>query len=136
VSDSVALGSVPSRAVGQIPYSPAAGRLLVSSDQPLAVPVGPGGQHQQPAGPQQRPAAGQDLREGVQQHRLAHPAEVAGIQGTYDPHRQIVVVEADLGRPIERVGGADTTTGLRILSESFALGHVMPLPRPLCGTRG
>jgi hypothetical protein len=28
-----------------------------------------------------------------------------GIQGTYDPHRRIMVVQADLGRPIERVGG-------------------------------
>jgi site-specific DNA recombinase len=28
-----------------------------------------------------------------------------GIQGTYDPHSRIVVVQADLGRPIERVGG-------------------------------
>jgi hypothetical protein len=28
-----------------------------------------------------------------------------GIEGTYDPHRRVVVVRADLGRPIERVGG-------------------------------
>ena len=28
-----------------------------------------------------------------------------GIEGTYDPHGRIVVVRADLGRPIERVGG-------------------------------
>jgi hypothetical protein len=28
-----------------------------------------------------------------------------GIQGTYDPHSRIVVVQADFGRPIERVGG-------------------------------
>jgi hypothetical protein len=28
-----------------------------------------------------------------------------GIEGSYDPHSRIVVVQADLGRPIERVGG-------------------------------
>jgi hypothetical protein len=31
--------------------------------------------------------------------------EELGIEGTYDPHSRIVVVQADLGRPIERVGG-------------------------------
>jgi site-specific DNA recombinase len=35
----------------------------------------------------------------------AQPYQELGIEGTYDPHSRVVVVRADLGRPIERVGG-------------------------------
>jgi hypothetical protein len=35
----------------------------------------------------------------------AQPYQELGIEGTYDPHSRVVVVRADLGRPIDRVGG-------------------------------
>jgi hypothetical protein len=44
-----------------------------------------------------------------------------GIEGTYDPHSRVVVVRADLGRPIERAGGPTETLGLPPFSALLTL---------------
>jgi hypothetical protein len=44
-----------------------------------------------------------------------------GIEGTYDPHSRVVVVRADLGRPIECVGGPIGTLRLPGLTARLAL---------------
>jgi site-specific DNA recombinase len=61
--------------------------------------------------------------------------EELGIEGTYDPHARVVAIRADLRRPIVRVGGADATIGLRILTSSFALGDRAPLPHSRCAVQ-
>jgi hypothetical protein len=62
--------------------------------------------------------------------------EELGIEGTYDPHARVVAVRADFRRRTVRVGGADATIGLRILTESFALEHGTSLSHPRWATRG
>jgi hypothetical protein len=91
---------------------------------------------------QQRLAAEHKLRElRAADQRDLDPTQIRalqyqklGISGVYQPVSRMVTVTADPGvrRRSVRVGGADATIGLRILTNSFALDHGTPLPRSRC----